>query len=186
MRLVVGITGASGVIYGVRLLEILARRGDVETHLVISRNGEKVLRHETSRTPEEVAGLASASYDPDDLLAPLASGSFLTEGMVVAPCSMKTLSAIAHSYADNLLSRAADVTLKERRRLVAVVRESPLHLGHLDLMAQAARLGAVILPPVPAFYHRPKALDDIVDHTIGRILDLFGIEHSLTPRWCGP
>ena len=181
-----GITGASGATYGVRLLEVLASRDEVETHLVVSSAGEKVLRHETMRTPEEVASLADVSYAPDDLLAPLASGSFITAGMVVAPCSMKTLSAIAHSDADNLLTRAADVTLKERRRLVLLVRETPLHVGHLELMAQAARLGAIILPPVPAFYHHPKTLDEIIDHTIGRILDLFGMEHALTPRWGDP
>jgi len=129
--------------------------------------------------------LADVSYDTEDIFAPLASGSFLTDGMVVVPCSMKTLSAIANSYADNLLARAADITLKEQRKLVLVVRETPLHLGHLELMAKAARLGAIILPPVPAFYHHPETLAEIVDHTVGRILDLFGIEHTLTPRWGG-
>jgi len=185
MRIVVGVTGASGAIYGVRLLEVLARRDDVETHLIISPPAEKVLRHETLRTAEEVASLADFSYAHDDLFAPLSSGSFLTAGMVVAPCSMKTLSAIAHSHADNLLVRAADVALKEKRRLVLVVRETPLHLGHLELMAQAARLGAVILPPVPAFYHRPSTVAEVVDQTVARILDLFGIEHELAPRWRG-
>ena len=185
MRIVVGITGASGAIYGVRLLEVLADRSDVETHLLISPPAERVLRHETTRTPEEVASLADSYYAYDDLFASLASGSFLTDGMVVVPCSMKTLSAIAHSHADNLLARAADVTLKELRRLVLVVRETPLHVGHLELMAQAARLGAVILPPVPAFYHHPETVAEVVDHTVGRILDMFRIEHALTPRWGG-
>ncbi|RLA83240.1 MAG: 3-octaprenyl-4-hydroxybenzoate carboxy-lyase, partial [Deltaproteobacteria bacterium] len=169
-RIIVGITGASGVIYGVRLLEVL-RDLKVEAHLILTEAARKNIQIETSLTVEDVKGLAHKVHDVKDLAAPVSSGSFVTSGMVVAPCSIKTLSAIAHSYNDNLLVRAADVTLKERRRLVLLVRETPLHLGHLELMAQVARLGGVIMPPVPAFYHRPRSVEEIVDQTVGKVLD---------------
>ncbi len=178
----VGISGASGVIYGVRTLKHLRERG-LETHLVISEAGRRNLEIETPYKPSEVLALASRHYDNRDLAAPLASGSFLTGGMVVVPCTVKTLSGIAHSYNDNLLVRAADVTLKEGRKLVLVVRETPLHKGHLKLMAAAADLGAHILPPIPSFYHRPRSIEDIIDQTIGKIFDYLGIEHALFDRW---
>ncbi len=181
-RIIVGITGASGVIYGIRLLEVL-RDLKVEAHLILTEAAQKNIQIETSFTVEDVEGLAYEVHDVRDLAAPVSSGSFVTSGMVVAPCSIKTLSAIAHSYNDNLLVRAADVTLKERRRLVLLVRETPLHLGHLELMAQVARLGGVIMPPVPAFYHRPRSVEEIVDQTVGKVLGLFGIETDLFRRW---
>lgn len=181
-RIVVGISGASGVIYGVRLLGILDELG-YETHLIVSKAGMLNLRIETEYTPEQVASMAHRMYDPMDMAAPVASGSFLTEAMVVAPCTVKTLSAIANCYSENLLVRAADVTLKEKRKLVLVIRETPLHKGHLRLMMQAADLGAHILPPFPSFYHQPKTIDDIINQTIGKILDYLGIEHSLFSRW---
>lgn len=181
-RIVVGIAGASGVIYGVRLLGILKELG-YETHLIISKAGRLNLRIETEYTPEQVASMAHRTYDPMEMAAPVASGSFLTEAMIVAPCTIKTLSAIANCYNENLLVRAADVTLKEKRKLVLVVRETPLHRGHLRLMMQAADLGAHILPPIPSFYHQPKTIDDIINQTIGKILDYLGIEHSLFLRW---
>lgn len=185
MKLVVGITGASGAIYGVRLLQVLRHYPHVETYLVISEAGAQVLAQETGHTPEEVKALACHCYDNRDLAAPIASGSFRTDGMVVAPCSIKTLSALAHSYADTLIARAGDVALKERRRLVLVVRETPFHAGHLRLMLALAELGVVILPPIPAFYHRPATVEDLVDHTIGRVLDQFGLEHALYRPWQG-
>jgi 4-hydroxy-3-polyprenylbenzoate decarboxylase len=186
-RIVVGISGASGAIYGVRLLEVLRAMPDVETHLVMSNAAETTIRYETERDPVEVAKLADVVYGERDLAASLASGTFLTSGMVVAPCSMRTLSGVANSANDNLLVRAADVHLKERRRLVLVVRETPLHAGHLRLMSEATAAGAVILPPVPGFYQRPKTVDDIVDHTVGKVLDVLGIhEHGLFRRWTGP
>jgi flavin prenyltransferase len=184
---VVGITGASGAIYGVRLLEVLGARPDVQTHLVMSGGAETTIRYETGRDPAEVASLADASYDERDVAAALASGTFLTDGMVIAPCSMRTLSGVANSAADNLITRAADVHLKERRRLVLVVRETPLHAGHLRLMSDATAAGAVILPPVPGFYTRPQTIADIVDHTVGKVLDVIGIhDHELFRRWSGP
>lgn len=183
-RLVVGITGASGTIYGVRLLEVLRDLG-VETHLVLTEAARRVVELETGSGVDEIEGLATYSYANDEIDAPVASGSFRTGGMIVAPCSIKSLSAIAHSYNDSLLARAADVALKERRRLVLVVRETPLHLGHLRLMAQATEYGAVILPPMPAFYHRPKTIADLVDQTVGKMLDQFGVEHDLYQRWQG-
>lgn len=182
-RLVVGISGASGAIYGVRLLEVLAERPEVETHLVVSQAARLIIAHETERTIAQVEALADRVYAPDDLAAPIASGSFATDGMVVVPCSMKTLSAIAHSYTADLLSRAADVTLKEGRPLVLVVRETPLHLGHLRLMVQAAELGAVIFPPVPALYGRPQTVAELVDGTVGRVLARLGVENALYTRW---
>lgn len=181
-RIVVGISGASGVIYGVRLLGVLNELG-YETHLIISKAGMLNLRIETEYTPEQVASMAHRTYDPMEMAAPVASGSFLTEAMIVAPCTVKTLSAIANCYSENLLVRAADVTLKEKRKLVLVVRETPLHRGHLRLMIQAADMGAHILPPIPSFYHQPKTIDDIINQTIGKILDYLGIEHNLFSRW---
>ncbi len=181
-RLVVGIAGASGVIYGVRLLEHL-RDSNVETHLILSEAGRKNIEIETSRRAEEVAAMATKVYDNRDVGAALASGSFLTDGMVVVPCTIKSLSGIANSFTTNLLIRAADVTLKEKRKLVLVVRETPLHKGHLRLMSMAADLGAHILPPVPSFYHGPKTIEDILDQTIGKVFDYLGIEHNLFRRW---
>lgn len=185
MLLIVGITGASGVIYGIRLLEVLSANKEVETHLLISEAGEKNIRYETDRKLEQIKELADFYYDIYDVEAKLASGSFKRDGMVIAPCSMKTLSALANSYTDNLLTRSADVTLKERKRLVLLARETPLHLGHLRNMEKLTEMGAIIMPPVPAFYHRPKGIGDIIDHTIGKVLDMFGIEHNLFQRWAG-
>lgn len=188
MKLVVGISGASGAIYGIRLLEVLSRHG-VESHLVITPAGRKTITLETGWRVDQVVALAARTYELDDVGAAIASGSFRTAGMVVMPCSIKTMSAIAHSYTDNLLVRAADVTLKERRRLVLAVRETPLHSGHLRAMLQLSELGAVIMPPVPAFYHLPETVDDIVNHTVGKCLDLFEdqlkIEPTLFERWRG-
>lgn len=181
-RIVIGIAGASGVIYGVRILSHL-KEMDLETHLIISKAGKKNIEIETNYAAEEVASMADFTYDHGDVAASLASGSFLTQGMVVVPCTIKTLSGIANSYTENLLLRAADVTLKEKRKLVLVVRETPLHKGHLRLMTLAADNGAHILPPVPSFYHQPKTLEDIIDQTIGKIFDYLGIEHSLFNRW---
>ncbi len=183
-RLIVGISGASAAIYGIRLLEVL-KETDIETHLVISSAAKKIILMETDFTVEEVEAMADHVYDIDDIGAAIASGSFKTDGMVIIPCSIKSLSAIANSYSANLLLRAADVTLKERRRLVAVVRETPLHRGHLQLMLKLTDMGAIIFPPLPAFYHRPQTIEDIVDHTVGRVLDLFGIDHALFERWGG-
>jgi 4-hydroxy-3-polyprenylbenzoate decarboxylase len=182
MRLIVGISGATGSIYGIRLLEILKEKR-VETHLVITSPAKRIIPEETSYSIKQVESLASYVYENEDLGAAISSGTFKTEGMVVIPCSMKSLSAVANSYNDNLLIRAADVTLKERRRLVLVVRETPLHKGHLNLMVKAADLGATILPPVPAFYFRPKTIDDLINHTVGKVLDLFEINHNLFARW---
>ena len=183
-RLVVGITGATGVIYGITLLKGLKKIG-IETHLIISEAGKRNIEIETDYDVEEVIKLAAVTYDDHDVGAALASGSFLTMGMVVIPCTIKTLSGIANSYTTNLLVRAADVTLKEGRKLVLVVRETPLHLGHLELMARAARMGAHILPPIPAFYHAPKKIEDIINQNIGKVLDYFGLNHSLFRRWGG-
>jgi len=181
-RIIVGISGASGVIYGVKLLELL-KRMDIETHLIISEAGEKNIEIETTYTPADVRGMADYCYSNRDVGAPLASGSFLTYGMVVAPCTIKTLSGIANSYTNNLLVRAADVTLKEKRKLVLVVRETPLHKGHLRLMTMAADMGAHLLPPIPSFYHQPKTIEDIIHQTIGKIFDYLHIEHHLFKRW---
>lgn len=183
-RIVVGISGATGPQYGVRLLQVLAEVG-VETHLVLSKASRRNLALESDWTPEQVEALAHRSYDPEDVGAAIASGSFLTDGMVVAPCSVKTTSAIANSYTENLLVRAADVTLKERRNLVLLFRETPLHKGHLDLLRRCADLGAVILPPMVAFYHHPKTVQEIIDQTVGKVLDTLGIEHKLFRRWAG-
>jgi len=184
MRLIVGITGATGVIYGVRLLERLRDAG-VETHLVISRWGVRTLVHETPYSREQVEALAHTAYAPGDMGAAISSGSFQTAGMVVAPCSAKTLGAIAHGYGDGLIHRAADVVLKERRTLLLAVREAPLSAIHLENMLKLSRMGAVILPPMPAFYNNPRSLADIVEHTVARMLDQFGIEVPGAPRWSG-
>ncbi len=185
MRLVVGISGSTGSIYGIRLLEVLRGVPDLETHLIISQAGKRTLVEETDHTIREVEALATQVHDDRDIGAALASGSFRTMGMVIAPCSMKTVSALASSYASTLIARAGDVTLKEGRPLVAVVRETPLHAGHLRQMLALAEIGGVILPPMPAFYDRPKTLDDVVNHTVGRILDRFHIPHTLVPEWTG-
>jgi len=181
-KIVVGISGASGVIYGVRLLSILKEK-DVETHLIISNSGENNIQIETDYKMEDVKEMATIVYDHKNMAAKVASGSFLVDGMVVVPCTIKTLSGIANSYSENLIVRAADVTLKEKRKLVLVVRETPLHKGHLTLMTKAADNGAHILPPVPSFYHYPKTIDDIIDQTVGKILDYLEIEHDLFRRW---
>ena len=181
-RIIIGITGASGVIYGIEILRELTKK-DLETHLIISESGRKNIVLETDYSIRDIESMADKVYDSDDLETPLASGSFLTSGMIVAPCTIKTLSGIANSYSDNLLVRAADVTLKEKRRLVLLVRETPLHKGHLRLMSMAADMGAHILPPIPSFYNRPKTIDDIIHQTIGKVFDYFGIEHNLFKRW---
>ena len=181
-RLIVGISGASGVIYGIRLLQALQKL-PVETHLVMTRTAEVTLAHETDLKVEEVSQLADATYRADDLAAAVSSGSFRTIGMIVAPCSMRSLGEVAHGITSNLLTRAADVVLKERRRLVLVTRETPLHAIHLRNMATLAEMGAIIAPPVPAFYNRPRTIDDIVDHTVGRILDLFDLDTGQVKRW---
>lgn len=181
----VGITGATGVIYGVELLRALRALGQ-SAHLILSEWGAQTLALETDFDLDEVRGLADEVYANKDLSAAVASGSFPIRGMVVAPCSVKTLSGIANSFTCNLMIRAADVTLKERRPLVLVFRETPLHKGHIDLMARAADMGAVLLPPVPAFYSRPASVADIVSHTVGKILDQLGIDHDVAPRWNGP
>jgi 4-hydroxy-3-polyprenylbenzoate decarboxylase len=185
-RLIVGISGASGVIYGIRMLEVLKSIGGVETHLIMSRFARMNIEIETTHTPRYVENLADEVHNIGDQAACISSGSFKTDGMVIAPCSMKTLSAIANSSADNLLTRAADVVLKERRTLVLVPREAPLHVGHCKLLYEAAQLGAVIAPPMPAFYNRPQTIDDIVNHSVGRVLDLFGLDAGLVERWEGP
>jgi 4-hydroxy-3-polyprenylbenzoate decarboxylase len=183
-RLVIGISGASGTVYGIRMLEIL-QGTDIETHLVMSKAAEMTLAYETDRTVKEIRALASISHPNSDIGATISSGSFPTIGMVVAPCSIKTMSEIATGVTSSLLSRAADVVLKERRRLVLAVRETPLHSGHLRTMTQLADMGAVIAPIMPAFYNRPRTVDDIINHTVGRLLDLFGIDNSIVKRWHG-
>ena len=183
-RLIVGITGATGVIYGVRLLERLRERG-VETHLVISRWGARTLQHETRYPREQVEALATAAYRSDDVGAVISSGSFHTDGMIVAPCSAKSLAAIAHGYGDSLIHRAADVVLKERRRLVLAVRETPLNDIHLENMLKLSRMGVVIFPPLPAFYNNPATLEAVVDHTVARMLDQFGVTIPGAARWNG-
>jgi 4-hydroxy-3-polyprenylbenzoate decarboxylase len=187
-RIIVGISGASGVIYGIRLLEVLRDVEGVETHLVLSQAARRTVVLETDFSVEQVEALADRAYRQGDIAAAISSGSFRAAGMVVAPCSMKSVSGIATSYSDNLLLRAADVTLKERRRLVLLVRETPLHLGHLRLLVQVAEMGAVVMPPVPAFYHRPATLEAVVDQTVNRVLDLLDIDldPDLFPRWQGP
>lgn len=183
--IIVGITGATGVIYGIRLLQVLCGMKGVETHLIISRSGEKNIKLETDWRMEDIKALANFNYDIDDMGACLSSGSFKRDGMIVAPCTIKTLSALANSYTDNLLTRAADVTLKERGKLLLLVRETPLHIGHLRNMTSLTEMGAIIMPPVPAFYYKPGTVQDIVDHAVGKALDLFDIQHNLFPRWSG-
>ena len=182
-RIIIGITGASGVIYGIEILKELTKKKDLETHLIISDSGKKNITLETDFSVKDVESLADMVYHNDDLTAPPASGSFVTCGMIVAPCTIKTLSGIAHSYSENLLVRAADVTLKEKRKLALLVRETPLHKGHLNLMTMAIDMGAHILPPIPSFYHHPKSIEDIIQQTIGKVFDYFGIEHNLFKRW---
>ena len=183
-RLIVGISGASGTIYGVRILELLRKAG-VETHLVMSRSAEMTLAYETDIKPKDVRALASVHYAVTDIGAAISSGSFPTMGMIIAPCSIRTMSEIASGVTASLLSRAADVVLKEKRRLVLAIRETPLHVGHLRSMTVLAEIGAVIAPIVPAFYNRPRSVDDIVNHTCGRLLDLFGIDTGIVKRWKG-
>jgi 4-hydroxy-3-polyprenylbenzoate decarboxylase len=185
-RLVVALSGASGAIYGIRTLEVLARNSGIETHLIVSKGARATIAYETEWEIEQVTGLADHVHDMQDLGASIASGTFRTSGMVVAPCSIKTLSAIANAASDNLIARSADVCLKERRRLVLVTRETPLNLIHLRLATEATQAGAVILPPVPGFYVRPQTIMDVVDHTVTKILDQFDIDAGLIPRWEGP
>jgi polyprenyl P-hydroxybenzoate/phenylacrylic acid decarboxylase-like protein len=184
-RLIVGITGATGAVYGVRMLEALKSAAGWESHAVLSEAGALNLWHELKMKRKDLEGLADAAYHPKDIAATIASGSFLTEGMVIAPCSMKTLAAVAHAHADDLVSRAADVVLKERRRLVLLPRETPLNLAHLRNMATVTEMGGIVFPPVPAFYALPKSIDDLVAHTVARVLDLFGIHSAKLARWQG-
>jgi 4-hydroxy-3-polyprenylbenzoate decarboxylase len=185
LKIIVGISGASGAVYGVRLLERLARRPEIETHLILTRAGEKTLYLETGIQVSELKQMARFSYPVEDISCRLASGSYPVDGMAVAPCSIHTMSAIAAGISSNLMVRAADVTLKERRRLVLMVRETPLHLGHLRTMAALAEMGAVIAPPAPAFYHRPRTVEEIVDHSVDRVLDLLGVPDEAVRRWEG-
>ena len=185
-RVAVGISGASGAIYGIRLLELLRGLADVEAHLVVSEAARRTIVEETDWTVRDVEALAARAYKNRDIGAALASGSFRTHGMVIAPCSIKTAAAVAHCAADSLIARAADVTLKEGRPLILVVRETPLHLGHLRVLTALAEMGAVILPPMPAFYHRPKQIDDLITHTLARVLDRLALPHGLVPEWEGP
>lgn len=182
-RIIVGISGASGVIYGIRTLQHLRKYPDVESHLVLSEGGRLNIRVETDWDVADVEALADVVHRPDNLAATIASGSYRTVGMIVIPCSVKSLSAIVHSFADNLLARAADVCLKEKRKLIVVVRETPLHKGHLELMMKAADLGAMVLPPTPAFYHKPTTIEDLIDQTIGKAFDYMGLDHELFRRW---
>ena len=184
MKIIVAISGATGAIYGVRILQRLREAG-VETHLIISRWGARTLLHETTYSREQVESMASVTYAPADMGAAISSGSFRTDGMVIAPCSAKTLAAVAHGFGENLVHRAADVMLKERRRLVLLVREAPLSDIHLENMLKLSRMGAVVLPPMPAFYNHPRTVDDVVDHTVARVLDQFGLEVSGAERWSG-
>jgi len=184
-RIIVGISGASGIVYGVRMLEALRSAG-LETHLVISRSAQVTLAYELSLKVAEIQALADVNHRYDDIGASISSGSFETLGMIVAPCSIRSLSEIATGVTSSLLTRAADVVLKERRRLVLMVRETPLHLGHLRTMTQVTEMGAIVMPPVPSFYNKPESVDDIVDHSVGRVLDLFGIDNTLVRRWQEP
>ncbi len=186
MRLIVGMSGASGVIYGVRLLEVLKAESNVETHLVMSDSARMNINLETDWSAKDVLALADHVYSNRDIAASIASGSFGTDGMIVAPCAIKTLSAITNSYADSLIVRAADVVLKECRRLVLVPRETPLHTGHCELLHRASQLGAIIAPPMPAHYIKPQSVDDLINHHVGRILDLFSIDCGFVKRWNGP
>jgi 4-hydroxy-3-polyprenylbenzoate decarboxylase len=184
-RLIVGITGATGVIYGVRLLQLLREIPSVETHLMISDAGVLNLHQELEMRRKQVEALAHVVHNVRDIGAAIASGSFQSEGMIIAPCSMKTLAAVANGLSDNLITRAADVVLKERRRLVLMVRETPFNLAHLRNMTSVTEMGGIIFPPLPGFYHRPQSIAEMVDHTLGRVLDLFAVQHTLTPRWNG-
>ena len=184
-RIVVGISGASGAVYGIRFLELLRGLPDVETHLVVSDAAKRTIVEETDWAVKDVLALATRRYDNKDIGAAIASGSFKTDGMVIVPCSVKAAASVAHCLADNLLTRAADVTLKEGRPLILVVRETPLHLGHLRVLTALAEMGAVILPPMPAFYNRPKQIEDLVDHTLARVLDRFGLPQQLVTEWQG-
>ncbi len=183
--MIIGISGASGIIYGIRLLELLAKT-DYETHLIVSKAAQQTRAFETTLSANQLSALATASYSINDIAAPLASGSFKTTGMIIAPCSMRTLASIACGTTSNLLTRAADVVLKERRRLVLLVRETPLHLGHIENMKKVTEMGAIVAPPVPAFYNHPQSVDDIVTHSIGRTLDLFDIDIDVVKRWKEP
>ena len=183
MRVIVAISGATGVIYGIKLLEALQRNKIIEIHLLITPWAERIIKSETNFSVKQVKNYASYYYEINDFNAPIASGSFKTDGMVVVPCSMKTLSAIAHGYADNLITRSADVIIKEKRKLILVPRETPLSTIHLENMVKLARLGIVILPPIPAFYYKPKSLNEIIDHLASKILDNLGIENHLFKRW---
>jgi 4-hydroxy-3-polyprenylbenzoate decarboxylase len=185
MRLIIGISGSSGVIYGIRMLEMLRKLDEVETHLVMSRYGRLNIELETDYQARDVEALADVVHNERNQAASISSGSFGVDGMIVAPCSMKTLSGIAHSYADSLLVRAADVCLKERKQLVLMPRETPLHTGHCKLLYEASQLGAIIAPPMPAFYTRPESLDDLVNHSVSRVLDLFGLDTGKLKRWQG-
>jgi len=185
MRLIVGISGASGVIYGIRMLEVLKSMPDVETHLVVSGGGKLNIKLESDWALKDVEALADEVHSDQNLAASIASGSFKTEGMVVAPCSMKTLSAIVHSYADTLVARAADVVLKEQRRLVLMPRETPIHAGHCKMLYEATQMGAILAPPMPAFYNNPQTIDDLINHNVGRVLDLFGLDNAIVKRWAG-
>jgi 4-hydroxy-3-polyprenylbenzoate decarboxylase len=184
-RIIVAITGASGAIYGIRALEMLQSVPDVETHVILTASAQRTIAHETAYRSDDVRALADQYHNPKDIGAAVSSGSFVTAGMLVAPCSIKTLSGIAHSYNENLVVRAADVCLKERRRVVLMLRETPLHAGHIEIMAQATRNGAIIMPPVPAFYALPVTLDDVVNQTVGRALELFDIALPGIKRWNG-
>jgi 4-hydroxy-3-polyprenylbenzoate decarboxylase len=184
-RVVVGISGASGAIYGIRFLELLRGIPDVESHVIVSAAGGRTIVEETDHTVADVEALATRRYRNRDIGAAMASGSFKTDGMVVVPCSIKTAASIAHCVSDTLIARAADVTLKEGRPLILVVRESPLHLGHLRVLTALAEMGAVLLPPMPAFYNRPKQIDDLITHTLARVLDRLGLPHTLAPEWQG-
>ncbi len=184
-RLIVGITGATGAVYGVKILQTLRENPDFESHLVLTEAGALNLWHELKMRRKELEKLADAAYHPNDIAAAIASGSFLTEGMRIAPCSMKTLAAVAHAHADDLVSRAADVVLKERRRLVLLPRETPLNLAHLRNMTAVSEMGGIIFPPVPAFYALPKSLEELVAHTVARVLDLFGVHSPKLARWQG-
>jgi len=185
MRLIIGMSGSSGVIYGIRMLEVLKQQPDVETHLVMSAAARMNIPIETDFKPQDVDAMADVVHAVKDIAANISSGSFRTDGMIVAPCSMKTLSAIVNSYSDNLVARSADVVMKEGRRLVLMPRETPLHIGHTRLLYEAAQMGIVIAPPMPAFYNRPESLDDIINHSVGRVLDLFGVEPDIVKRWTG-
>ena len=185
MKLIIGIAGASGVIYGIRLLEALKPIHGVETHLILTKTGRMNIKIETNYKVSDVENMADIVHKNADISASIASGSFKVDAMVVAACAMKTLSAIVHSHADDLLTRAADVTLKERRRLVLMPRETPMHLGHCKLLYEASQMGAVIAPPMPSFYNQPKTIDDMINHSVGRILDMVGIDNTLVTRWQG-